>query len=144
MYTNIRWDIALCNYIRFSLSEQGKFKDSLPEGNGNIKWSDSSWYEGEFHKGLRHGRGLHVSSEDGRRWYSGQWNNGKRNGYGQTGCDQMDGALNYIGDWVYGRPQGHGEGSWPDGTQYTGSWMNGLPHGHGKALWFGNDVSISI
>ncbi|KAF0756907.1 radial spoke head 10 B-like, partial [Aphis craccivora] len=116
---------------------EGQLNDGIPEGRGVIKWLDGSWYRGEFLKGLRHGRGLHVSCEDGRRWYSGEWANGKRNGRGETSCcvGQPDGALNYSGDWVDGRPHGSGTASWPDGTQYTGGWADGRQHGRGKTVW---------
>lgn len=124
--------------------EQGRFADGSPEGTGVVKWSDGSWYDGEFQGGLRHGRGLHVSAEDGRRWYGGQWTNGKRNGVGQTACtsERSDGALEYVGDWVDGRPHGSGMGSWPDGTRYTGHWVDGRPHGRGRAVWPGDHVSM--
>ncbi|XP_025425103.1 uncharacterized protein LOC112694003 isoform X2 [Sipha flava] len=107
-----------------------------------IRWPDSSWYEGEFQKGLRHGRGMHVSGEDGRRWYGGQWTFGKRNGLGQSDCGtgESDGALNYDGHWVDGQPHGHGTGNWSDGTRYTGGWVRGRPHGRGKAVWPEDDV----
>ncbi|CAI6351205.1 unnamed protein product [Macrosiphum euphorbiae] len=122
---------------------QGQLNDGIPEGRGIIRWLDGSWYSGEFLKGLRHGRGLHVSCEDGRRWYSGDWTNGTRNGRGETACcvGQPDGALNYSGDWVDGRPHGSGTASWPDETRYTGGWARGRQHGHGKVVWPSNDVS---
>jgi len=123
---------------------QGQLKDGIPEGRGVIKWLDGSWYRGEFLKGLRHGRGLHVSCEKGRRWYSGEWTNGKRNGRGETACcvGQPDGALNYSGDWVDGRPHGSGTASWPDETRYTGGWARGRQHGRGKAVWPNDHVSF--
>lgn len=125
---------------------QGRFKDGYPEGNGIVRWPDTSWYEGEFRKGLRHGRGMHVSGEDGRRWYGGQWTNGKRNGLGQTDCGagELDGALNYDGKWVDGQPHGYGTGNWSDGTRYTGGWARGRPHGRGKAVWPEDDVSTIV
>lgn len=127
------------------LCAQGQFKDGFPHGNGLLKWSDGSWYRGEFQRGMRHGRGLHVSGEDGRRWYTGQWADGKRNGFGQTACcrdeNVSDGALDYEGHWLDGRPHGRGNGSWPDGLRYTGHWMDGRPHGRGMAVWPDNDVS---
>jgi len=133
----------------FTLKEkrpQGQLNDGIPEGRGVIKWLDGSWYRGEFLKGLRHGRGLHVSCEDGRRWYSGEWANGKRNGRGETSCcvGQPDGALNYSGDWVDGRPHGSGTASWPDGTQYTGGWADGRQHGRGKTVWPNDHVSLIL
>lgn len=122
---------------------QGRFDDGLPNGRGTIKWSDGSWYDGEVRNGVRHGRGLHVSAEDGRRWYAGQWTNGRRNGTGKTACaGEPDGALDYDGEWANGRPHGNGTGRWPDGTTYTGNWTDGRPHGRGKTVWPRNDVSI--
>lgn len=122
------------------LDKQGRLLDGLPDGEGIVRWPDGSWYQGEFQGGLRHGRGLHVSAEDGRRSYGGRWKRGKRDGPGQTACDS-DGALDYTGDWADGRPHGRGTGKWPDGTRYTGCWVDGIPHGHGRIVWPGDDVS---
>ncbi|XP_060871406.1 radial spoke head 10 homolog B-like [Metopolophium dirhodum] len=131
-----------CSQPNVNISLQGQFNDGIPEGRGVIRWLDGSWYSGEFLKGLRHGRGLHVSCEDGRRWYSGDWAYGTRNGRGETACcvGQPDGALNYSGDWVDGRPHGSGTASWPDETRYTGGWARGRQHGRGKAVWPSDDV----
>lgn len=123
---------------------QGQLNEGIPEGRGVIKWLDGSWYGGEFLRGLRHGNGLHVSSEDGRRWYSGEWTNSVRNGRGESACcvGQPDGALNYSGDWVDGRPHGTGTAIWPDETRYTGGWVHGRQHGYGQTVWPSNHVSL--
>lgn len=124
-------------------TKQGRLEDGSPDGEGIVRWPDGSWYQGEFQGGLRHGRGLYVSAEDGRRPYGGQWKHGKRDGSGQTACDS-DGALDYTGDWINGQPHGYGTGKWPDGSQYTGLWMDGKPHGHGRMILSGDDVSTVL
>ncbi|VVC24206.1 MORN motif [Cinara cedri] len=124
------------------ITYEGQFNDGLPEGTGIVKWPDGSWYKGEFRRGLRHGYGLHVSCENGRRSYSGQWTDSKRNGPGHTSCraGESDGALNYVGDWVDGRPHGRGSCDWSDGTRYVGDWVDSLPHGRGKVVWSNDNV----
>ena len=49
------------------------------------KWSNGTYYEGDFHDDKRNGYG-EIVWVDGA-YYKGNWSNGLMNGYGEFGCD---------------------------------------------------------
>jgi hypothetical protein len=51
------------------------------QGHGSYQWPDGANYEGNFHKGLRHGEGLYMF-QDGSV-YRGEWKRGKYHGRGE-------------------------------------------------------------
>lgn len=58
---------------------QGGFKLNVPMGHGTYTWLDGSTYEGEVHKGVRHGVGVYTCAKTSTV-YRGQWYLGKRQG----------------------------------------------------------------
>jgi hypothetical protein len=49
-------------------------------GSGKFKWSDGSYYEGEYMFGKKHGHGKFLFSNG--KMYRGMWIDGKQNGKG--------------------------------------------------------------
>jgi serine/threonine protein kinase len=83
----------------------GQMKDGFPHGDGSANYNDDkSHYEGNFNKGLRHGKGKRTFP---------------------------NGSV-YTGDYVNDVADGHGDLSYPDGKRYSGSWQNNQPNGFGR------------
>ncbi|KAF4139165.1 MORN repeat domain-containing protein [Phytophthora infestans] len=66
----------------------GEWENDCQEGFGRHVWlvnplsgsSNKNWYEGEFHEGLRHGRGVFFYANGAR--YEGEWKANVKDGYG--------------------------------------------------------------
>lgn len=83
------------------------------------------YYEGEYHRGEIHGRGLWVY--DTGSWYDGEWIDGDRHGFGVYGGRGGD---RYVGAWE-GAPHGYGVTTWPNGDTYAGEHAHDKRHGWG-------------
>jgi hypothetical protein len=77
---------------------EGEFRKGLRHGRGSFSWTDGATYEGDWEVDLRHGHGTHVYA-DGRM---------------------------YEGDWRAGDYHGRGTLIQPDGTCEVGEWEEGL------------------
>ncbi|KAG2786404.1 hypothetical protein Pcac1_g4460 [Phytophthora cactorum] len=66
------WLISPLNTSAGSTSKNGFSVSSNPH--------DKNWYEGEFHEGLRHGRGVFFYANGAR--YEGEWKTNVKDGYG--------------------------------------------------------------
>lgn len=60
---------------------EGDFFKGLPEGRGKYKWSNGSWYDGEWKSGMRNGEGKFVSGDS---VISGYWKADKYQGKMRT------------------------------------------------------------
>ena len=76
----------------------GSWHDDLPNGYGQMNFSDSTSYKGSWSNGLRHGKGTYIYQNGDI--YEGEWNMDVRNGKGKM--------------------------SYTDQTDYEGTWSNGL------------------
>ena len=79
----------------------GEWHDDMEDGFGRNIWPDGSWYEGNYQRGLQHGRGkfVVVNGQDTLFEYDGDWADGKQNGVGiQT---EVDGSKK-KGVWIDG------------------------------------------
>ena len=87
------------------------------------------YYDGEFAKGLMHGKGQLVWPDG--RVCSGTWLNGERSTKETATITWTNGDV-YIGslDSHY-RPSGVGTKTYSDGDKYEGQWDEGLAHGEG-------------
>ena len=54
----------------------GDVVNDMPEGRGVLTLGDGGRYEGEFHEGFSHGKGIFDHQEDGVHW-EGTWSKGK-------------------------------------------------------------------
>ena len=61
---------------------EGAFLNDEYEGNGKLMQANLTTYEGEFHKGFKHGYGKQYNA-DKTRVYEGQWDYGKKHGQGK-------------------------------------------------------------
>jgi hypothetical protein len=122
----------------------------LAEGFGSQKWSDDSYYRGQFLAGKRSGAGLAYLVDTGTyegtwvddqivegihiyleaspyKTYSGQFKNWRPHGQGVLTF--KNGAI-YSGDFVFGYYQGHGTLRTNKFT-YDGDWVGGRKEGWG-------------
>lgn len=90
-------------------------------------WPDGKSYQGNFLKGMRHGKGV-IKYPDGAM-YDGEWKDDLRDGYGKY--IYADGT-SFQGEWKRGCRHGKGICVYSDGNTYEGDWVDSVPHGQGK------------
>ncbi|RXN04557.1 radial spoke head 10 -like protein [Labeo rohita] len=112
---------------------KGDFKLNVPMGHGTYTWLDSSTYEGEVHKGVRHGVGIYKCAKT-KTVYRGQWYLGKRQGQGIMYYNQAATSW-YKGEWMNNCREGWGKRCYPSGNVYEGQWKNNVRHGEGTMRW---------
>ena len=69
-----------------------------------VIYEDGSYYEGEIHENLRHGKGTFVFSKGG--FYKGEWHMGKMGGFGVL--YYTSGKVAYEGEWKNDAFEGRG------------------------------------
>ncbi|XP_069838110.1 radial spoke head 10 homolog B isoform X2 [Dendropsophus ebraccatus] len=106
---------------------------NCPMGHGIYTWPNGSRYEGQVYKAIRHGSGVHISS-DQQVSYAGEWYMGKRHGKGSVYYN-AEGTSWYEGDWIHNRKEGWGVQRFPSGNIYEGQWKNNKFHGEGRMRW---------
>ena len=64
----------------------GKFRNGYPDGTGKYIWKNGDWYEGQWKKGLREGKGImHLISSDSKdSLLAGYWKKDKYIGKYET------------------------------------------------------------
>ena len=91
----------------------GDIKDNVPNGIGNMKFSNHDVYEGNWEKGKMHGRGKYYFYDSQKEKFSSS----------------------YEGTFVNNRFEGTGVRKYSDRTIYIGQWQNGMRTGNG-GFWF--------
>jgi hypothetical protein len=134
----------------------GPLQEGIAQGEGRLTWSDGSYYQGQFVKGLREGQGEYLSvSRVGRRTYKGGWAQSEKSGRGVEVWPNGDtyigeyrhdnfhgqGVLStrrgrYEGAFARGLKKGHGRMEWRNGDTYEGQWSDNLMHGTGRYFRF--------
>ena len=118
---------------------QGNFAEGVIDGDGNMTFSDLSWYAGEFYNGIRHGKGHYVSSVYNVSYY-GYWYLGKKHGKGIIYYGDEPNKY-YSGEFMNGDRHGYGSRQYRSGARYFGEWQHGRRHGVGTMVFPNNDVS---
>ena len=147
----------------------GSTKDGIREGKGKPTWPGQTFYEGDFHAGLRHGFGLYQLAAPVRatkenpgnpgRSYEGEWRNGMRHGRGREvwpNGDTLVGSFRhgkasgpgtlvtrsgrYEGQFVEGMRSGRGSFEWHSGATYEGEWKENRMWGRGKFVSADNRI----
>merc|ERR1712168_1529592 len=118
------------------LMYDGGWKDKAAEGYGVMKWQNGDRYEGDWQRGLRHGRGVYTSKATGAA-YDGEYVNDKKEGQGKYSWANGDW---YEGGWKDGQRHGHGIYVWKEKNEkYEGEWATGIKEGKGKFLYANGD-----
>jgi hypothetical protein len=100
---------------------RGSFKEDKFNGKGIMKWLEGDWKDNQGY-----GRGIRKSSEVSI--YEGEWKDNIRNGRGYL---KLSDGRTYEGDWKDDQINGRGIYKWSDGSIYEGDWKNGKRNGKG-------------
>ncbi|RLN52171.1 hypothetical protein BBJ28_00012846 [Nothophytophthora sp. Chile5] len=120
----------------------GEFARDLFEGFGVLRvpksqhpltkqWLRGEKYEGEFVRGLKHGRGSWQTRSGDQ--YEGELKLGLYEGRGV--CVSAASGDVYDGEFVRGQRHGHGELRFRNGSSYSGGFRFGRFHGFGRMLY---------
>ena len=147
----------------------GEMVNGIRSGKGKLVWKDRSFYEGDFHNGLRHGFGLYQLAAPIRgskdkpgkpaRSYEGEWANGQRHGKGKEiwpdgdvlvgvfkrdkphgQCTLVTRSGRYEGQFLDGVRSGPGVFEWHNGGLYDGEWQSNRMWGTGKFVSADNRI----
>lgn len=98
----------------------------VPNGHGELKFSNGYLYTGDFVNGTFEGHGTYKSKD---HVYTGPFKNGTFNGNGTL--TYANGNV-YSGPFLNGEPHGFGKKVFANGDQYIGRFDNGVRNGLGK------------
>ena len=103
-------------------SYAGGCKDGKAEGQGSAK--GTAEYAGEFHEGMKHGRGVKTWSWGDR--YDGEFANDAKQGTGiyTWGARSMYPGDRYEGEFANDKRNGVGVYTWASGDIYAGPWKD--------------------
>ncbi|MBY0579583.1 MAG: hypothetical protein K2P57_11110 [Burkholderiales bacterium] len=96
---------------------RGECRDGLAEGHGDAQ--GIARYQGEFHAGRKHGKGVKIWPSGER--YEGGFVDDRKQGYGVYTWANGE---RYEGGFENDRRSGFGTYTWPDGKAYRGQWEN--------------------
>ncbi|KAK9733387.1 hypothetical protein RND81_04G064900 [Saponaria officinalis] len=115
----------------------GSLLGHVPEGSGKYGWSDGCVYEGEWRRGMRHGRGKLMFPSGAV--YQGEFSGGYMHG---EGTYTWPGHLTYRGRWRLSLKHGLGYQTYANGDVFEGSWLQDGPEGPGKYTWMNGNVYL--
>jgi len=142
---------------------EGDVFENEPHGEGLIRYSDGSWYEGSFEDGEFSGWGIYCDSKGNKTetdWRYGEESENDTVYKTYVNGDEYEGEIIhgefsfgvykwstgavYDGHWADNLRNGEGKMVYPEGDVYTGNWKDGFPHGYGEKIfvdgskYFGN------
>jgi hypothetical protein len=85
---------------------------------GKLIYDNDEYYEGEWNRGKRHGRGIYVYMDGLKTNYS-------------TNLISIFSGSKFDGTWENDRINGEGTSWYPNGNRYQGDWSNGRINGRG-------------
>ena len=91
-------------------------------GKGKLTYDVDHYYDGDWVRGKRHGRGIYLSP-DGCK-FEGRW-------MYKTGYIALN-VIETIGSFENDRINGTGISWYPNGNKYEGQWKDGKIHGIGN------------
>jgi len=98
-------------------------KISIYYSNGKLK------YEGDSVDGNFEGKGTYYY--EGGNCYEGEWKRGLKHGKGKLYYNYESYKIQYEGNFSKGNFEGKGIYYWKDGSYYIGDFVNGSKHGYG-------------
>ena len=121
---------AACKVLDPELQDfyEGGCKNGLAEGEGHAR--GSAEYQGAFHQGMKHGRGVKTWAWGDR--YEGGFANDRRNGKGIYVWGERSpwAGERYVGDYVTDQREGFGTYYWPNGDRFDGVWKQDRRYGY--------------
>lgn len=112
----------------------GTLRDSIPDGEGEMRFADGSSYFGSWVDGYRHGHGTYTDSQ---MIYVGEWKYDVPNGHGKANYST---GWSYEGEWANGNHHGFGRQVGTDGSISEGEFFNGAMNGKGRTTWPSGEV----
>eukprot|EP01087_Luapelamoeba_hula_P015232 TRINITY_DN4523_c0_g1_i1.p1 TRINITY_DN4523_c0_g1~~TRINITY_DN4523_c0_g1_i1.p1 ORF type:complete len:214 (-),score=28.57 TRINITY_DN4523_c0_g1_i1:198-839(-) len=120
------------------MSYTGQVREGRMHGTGRLDYHNGDYYDGQWHQGLKHGRGVlclsdnaHAHAHHNNKHIAsckGTWVKGKLEGPGIvitfSDRDEM-GRESFVCDYRKGSPHGIGKVTWKDGVTFGGLWEDG-------------------
>lgn len=100
---------------------QGQCVNGIPNGIGEVVFSNGDRLSGEFRNGLVDGRATWSSGTSGNS-YDGSWHDGKREGMGTYSWARSQ--QRYVGEWADDKRQGQGKLTWSNGDRFVGEFRD--------------------
>ncbi|KAL4467009.1 hypothetical protein ABPG74_010606 [Tetrahymena malaccensis] len=124
----------------FTPAEGGEATIRGFKGKARAEFSNGDVYDGEYDKGLKHGKGVYeyVSKQEGvpNNVYKGEFQNNLKNGIGvMTYYLPEEKKEEYYGQWKNDKKDGEGRYTYANGDVYSGQWQNGKKHGEGTYVF---------
>ena len=125
----------------------GEFADNVFHGVGVLRKGDfkesgracsGRSYQGEFARGLRHGRGKYATGFGDL--YEGEFQGDAYHGKGAMAYANGD---RFTGEWARGRREGEGTQVYANGDTYAGHWSRNAYHGEGTLTYVKSKGSYS-
>lgn len=113
----------------------GYLLDNVPDGPGEISYTNGESYVGGFSNGVFNGVGTYYYLDGSR--FEGIWLDGMINGEGTL--YNADGSL-ISGNFIDGVPSGECVYSYANGEVYVGVLVDGKRSGQGRFNWINGDV----
>jgi hypothetical protein len=109
-------------------SYEGGCKNGLADGDGYAR--GTAEYQGEFRRGLKHGKGVKTWAWGDR--YEGGFVDDRRHGKGMYtwGPGSPWAGERFVGDYVADEREGWGTYYWPNGDRFEGVWKRDRRYGY--------------
>ena len=132
-------NINVLKEIKYDLGKYlGEVKNGLPEGKGDMYWTNGDRYIGEWKNGLKEGKGIMYWNTGDR--YEGDFRNGGKEGKGIYYNSNGD---RYEGDWRNDKKEGQGIYYYNNGDRIMGDYSNDEPIGKHVLLTKGGKVKVN-
>ena len=100
-----------------------------------MTYASGNYYEGDWLKDLKNGKGLMVW-ETAHERYEGEWRDNQQWGFGTHLWEEERGhnkllRNRYVGYWERGMRNKQGTFFYSNGSKYEGEWRDNLKHGYG-------------
>jgi len=119
----VRHGTGIMRYSQTSFYD-GQFVDGKENGFGLRQWDNLDVYKGNYKNGKRHGHG-HLIMRNEQEEYEGEWIDGIQNGFGINTSYINDRKTIYSGHWQNGKRHGKGHIEYSDGSIIEGQFDNG-------------------
>jgi len=119
----VRHGTGIMRYSQTSFYD-GQFIDGKENGYGLRQWDNLDVYKGNYKNGKRHGHG-HLIMRNNQEEYEGEWIEGVQNGFGINTSIINDRKTIYTGHWLNGKRHGKGHIEYSDGSILEGHFENG-------------------
>ena len=109
-------------------SYEGQICDFTLHGQGKVKFSNGSWYEGLFEEGMiASGQGYQIPEDREEGIYTGAFKNNEFHGQGKLVVSLEGEVYTFNGQFAEGEPHGKGEVKSTHGEWFSGSYIEGIP-----------------